>query len=62
MAGLKDAIGALAEWIPAIEAIPAYTCDHTDDRFVAGAIASQADYLVTTNALLRLPAARAEKA
>lgn len=48
-AALLDAIRARADMIPELDAIPEYTRDCKDDKFVAYAIAGQVDYLVTTD-------------
>jgi putative PIN family toxin of toxin-antitoxin system len=48
-AALLESIRAHADIIPPIEAIPEYTRDRKDDKFVACAIAGRADYVVTTD-------------
>lgn len=48
-AALLDSIQALADILPPIEAVPEYTRDRKDDKFVAYAIAGGADYVVTTD-------------
>lgn len=44
---LFDAIAKGADILPPLGAVPSYTRDPKDDKFVACAIAGQADFLVT---------------
>jgi putative PIN family toxin of toxin-antitoxin system len=44
---LLEAIDRLAERLPSLGPVPAYTRDPKDDKFVACALAAQAQYLVT---------------
>ncbi len=54
-ATLTDAIRLKAEMLAPLGAVPAFTRDHKDDKFVACALAGQAAYLVTVdNDLLTL--------
>ncbi|MCL7453820.1 MAG: putative toxin-antitoxin system toxin component, PIN family [Anaerolineae bacterium] len=46
---LLDAIYAKAEILPRFREVPPYTRDPKDDKFVACAIAGQAEYLVTVD-------------
>lgn len=48
-AALLDSLAAHAHLIPTIGEIPEYTRDRKDDKFVACAIASGADFLVTSD-------------
>ena len=48
-AALLATIHALADMIPLLAAVPEYTRDRKDDKFVACAIAGQADFLVTAD-------------
>lgn len=46
---LLEAIRRKAEFLPSLGAIPVYTRDRKDDKFVACAVAGQARYIVTTD-------------
>jgi len=46
---LLDAIGAQADHLPALGTFPSYTRDSKDDKFVACALASRAEYILTVD-------------
>lgn len=48
-AALRDAIQHKAEFLPPLAAIPRYTRDRKDDKFIACAVAGQVRYVITTD-------------
>lgn len=44
---LLDAVRFTAEMLPALGEIPTYTRDPKDDKFIAGALAGGAEYVIT---------------
>lgn len=46
---LLDAIRRKAEYLPPLGAIPPYTRDHKDDKFIACAVVGEVKYVITTD-------------